>query len=110
MLLQYFVNYNMKKGWYLTTQPILTANWEVSNNGRWVVPFGGGVGRIMKLGFQPVNISVQAYGNAVHPPGASPWGVRASFALLFPKLTKQQQKMMMQQKLKQLEQEQPQKK
>ena len=97
MLLQYFVNYNMKKGWYLTTQPILTANWEVSNNGRWVVPFGGGVGRIMKLGFQPVNISVQAYGNAVHPPGASPWGVRASFALLFPKLTKQQQKMMMQQ-------------
>jgi hypothetical protein len=110
MLLQYFVNYNMKKGWYLTTQPILTANWEVSNNGRWVVPLGGGVGRIMKLGFQPVNISVQAYGNAVHPPGASPWGVRASFALLFPKLTKQQQKMMMQQKLKQLEQEQPQKK
>jgi hypothetical protein len=109
MLLQYFINYNMKKGWYLTTQPIVTANWEVGNNGRWVVPFGGGVGRIMKLGFQPVNINVQAYGNAVHPPGASPWGVRATFALLFPKLTKQQQKMLMQQKLKQLEAEQPQK-
>jgi hypothetical protein len=109
LLLQYFINYNMKKGWYLTTQPILTANWEVSNSGRWVVPFGGGVGRIMKLGFQPVNINAQFYGNAVHPPGASPWGVRVTFALLYPKLTKQEEKMMMEQKLKQLEQEQPQK-
>jgi hypothetical protein len=26
-LLQWFVNYNMKKGWYLTTSPIVTANW-----------------------------------------------------------------------------------
>ena len=111
MLLQYFVNYNMKKGWYLTTQPIITANWNslAPSGSVWLLPFGGGVGRIMKLGFQPVNISVQVYGNAVHPPGSSPWGVRASLALLFPKLTKQQQKMMLQQKLKQMEQEQPQK-
>ena len=87
MLLQYFVNYNMKKGWYLTTQPIITANWNstAASGSVWTLPFGGGVGRIMKLGMQPVNISVQAYGNAVHIPQASPWGVRASFALLFPK-------------------------
>jgi len=105
MLVQYFVNYNMKKGWYLTTQPILTANWNTpaTSGSVWTVPFGGGVGRIMKLGFQPVNINIQAYGNAVHVPGASPWAVRAQLALLFPKLTKQQEKMMMQQKLKQLE-------
>ena len=111
MLLQYFVNYNMKKGWYLSTSPIITANWNTPalSGSVWTVPFGGGVGRIMKLGFQPVNISVQAYGNAVHVPGASTWGVRAQIALLFPKLTRQQQKMMMEQKLKQLEQQQPQK-
>lgn len=111
MLLQYFVNYNMKKGWYLTAQPIITANWNTPapSGSVWTVPFGGGVGRIMKVGFQPVNISIQAYGNAIHPPGASPWGVRANFALLFPKLTRDQQKMMMEQKLKQLEQPQAQK-
>lgn len=109
MLLQYFVNYNMKKGWYLSTSPIITANWNspAPSGSVWTVPFGGGVGRIMKLGFQPVNISVQAYGNAVHLPGASPWGVRAQLALLFPKLGKQQQKMLLEQKLKQLEQEPP---
>src|SRR5271170_3941405 len=59
-LLQWFVNYNMKKGWYLTAGPIVTANWRATNNsGVWTVPFGGGVGRIMKLGFQPVNITAQ---------------------------------------------------
>jgi len=109
MLFQYFINYNLNHGWYITWQPTLTANWEATNGGRWVVPFGGGVGRIMKLGFQPVNITTQFYGNAIHPPGASPWGLRVQLAFLFPKLTKEQQKMMMQQKLKQLEQEEQQK-
>src|SRR5271169_5428284 len=48
-LLQWFVNYNMKKGWYLVTAPIVTANWRASGDNRWVVPFGGGVGRVMKV-------------------------------------------------------------
>jgi hypothetical protein len=64
----------------------------------------------MKLGYQPVNLTAQVYGNGVHPPGASPWGLRFQISFLFPKLTKEQQKMMMEQKLKQLEQEQTQKK
>ena len=60
MLLQYFINYNMKKGWYLTSQPILTANWNTTaaSGSVWTIPFGGGFGRIMKLGMQPVNINV----------------------------------------------------
>jgi len=106
-LLQYFVNYNMKKGYYLLTAPIITADWRETNGGRWVVPFGGGVGRIMRLGFQPVNLQAQLYGNAVHPPGASPWALKMQIAFLFPKLSKEEEKMMMEQKLKQLDEEQP---
>jgi hypothetical protein len=41
-LLQWFVNYNMKKGWYLKTAPIVTANWEAPSNSVWNTPFGGG--------------------------------------------------------------------
>jgi len=108
-LLQWFVNYNMKKGWYLTSGPIITANWRATN-GVWTVPFGGGVGRIMKLGFQPVNITAQFYGNAVYPSGASPWTMKLQIAFLFPRLTKEQEKMMMEQKLKQLNSEAQQKK
>jgi len=65
----------------------------------------------MKLGFQPVNITAQFYGNAVHPPGVSPWGLRLKFVLLFPNLTKEQEKGLLEQKLKQMNQEesQPQK-
>jgi hypothetical protein len=42
----------------------------------------------MRLGPQPVNIAVNFYGNAVHPPGASSWGMRLQIALLYPKKTK----------------------
>ena len=108
MLFQYFINYNMKKGYYLSFSPILTANWMASSGNVWTIPFGGGVGRIMKLGFQPVNITAQFYGNAVYPAGTSPWGMRLQIAFLFPKFTKQQQKEIMEMKLKQLEQEQQQ--
>jgi hypothetical protein len=87
-LFQYFINYNLQKGWYLTWQPTLTANWQVDSPNRWLVPVGGGVGRIMRLGFQPVNLTLQFYGNAVHPPGASPWGMRMQIAFLFPKKPK----------------------
>jgi len=86
MLFQYFINYNLSQGWYVTVSPIITANWVASSaKNIWTVPFGGGVGRIMKFGLQPVNISAQVYANAVYPSGASPWGLRLQIAFLFPK-------------------------
>jgi hypothetical protein len=85
MTLQYFINYNLEKGWFLTTSPIVTANWKASSGNEWVVPVGGGVGRIFKLGMQPVNVSAQFYGNAVRPSGGSPWSMRLQIAFLFPK-------------------------
>ena len=86
MLVQYFINYNLSQGWYVTVSPIITANWVASSaKNIWTVPFGGGVGRIMKFGLQPVNISAQVYANAVYPSGASPWGLRLQIAFLFPK-------------------------
>jgi hypothetical protein len=106
-LLQYFINYNLKKGWYITWQPTLTANWEAPSGSQWVVPFGGGVGRIMKLGFQPVSLTAQLFGNAVHPAGTPAWTMRLQIAFLFPKLTKDQQEMILEKKLKQLQEQPP---
>ena len=110
ILLQYFINYNMKKGWYLTVSPILTADWKASSGNTWTVPFGGGVGRIMKLGFQPVNITAQFYGNAVYPSASSPWGMRLQIAFLFPKSPPKEKMLLMEEKLKELKEEQRQKK
>jgi hypothetical protein len=88
MMLQYFINYNLKKGWYITLQPIITANWRASSGNVWTTPVGGGVGRVMKIGPQPVNLSVQFYGNAAHPVGGSPWSMRMQLAFLYPKKPK----------------------
>jgi hypothetical protein len=90
MTLQYFVNYNLKKGYYVTIQPIITANWNAPNGNVWLVPFGGGIGRIMRLGFQPVNVGVQAFGNVKRPDTfPSPtWQLKFQIAFLYPKRPK----------------------
>jgi hypothetical protein len=91
MTLQYFVNYNLKKGYYLTSQPIISANWNTSSGNVWLVPFGGGIGRIMRLGFQPVNVTIQAYVNAKRPDALpSPtWQLKFQIAFLYPKRPKE---------------------
>jgi len=54
-LAQPFINYNMEKGWYLTSSPIITVNWLAAPGQQWTVPVGGGFGRVFRLGDQPVN-------------------------------------------------------
>lgn len=84
MLLQPFVNYNLPHKWYLTSSPIITANWKL-NEGRWLVPVGGGVGKIVRFGKVPVNIYGQFFGNAEYPNGTSKWSARFQMQLLFPR-------------------------
>ena len=85
MLVQYFINYNMSSGWYLVSAPIITANWEADPDFRWIVPFGGGLGKIVHLGKLPINMNVQGYYNAERPEGAADYSVRFQIQLMFPK-------------------------
>jgi hypothetical protein len=82
-LLQPFVNYNLANGWYLVSSPIITANWQASSD-RWLVPVGGGVGRVFQVGSQPVNASLQAYANLAKPDLFGDVTIRAQIQLLFP--------------------------
>jgi opacity protein-like surface antigen len=83
-LAQPFLNYNMAHGWYLTTSPIITSNWLAASGEQWTVPIGGGFGRVLKVGDQPVNAQIAGYYNALRPTGTPAWQLRASLALLFP--------------------------
>jgi hypothetical protein len=85
MLMQPFVNYNLRHGWYLTSSPIITANWEVSGNNRWTVPVGGGVGRIVHFGKIPVSTYAQVFRNVQRPDGTTGWSTRFQMQFLFPK-------------------------
>ena len=88
MLIQPFINYNLPEGWYLTSAPIITANWEAFGNNssdRWVIPIGGGFGKIVKTGGPPLNMNLQGYYNVVNPTQGSDWQLRFTVALLLPK-------------------------
>jgi hypothetical protein len=67
MLIQPFLNYNLPSGWYLTSSPILTADWTSENGNGWTVPIGGGFGRLFRVGTQPFNASLQAFWNVAKP-------------------------------------------
>ena len=84
MFLQPFVNYNFGRGWYVTSGPIVTANWEASSGNKWTVPVGAGVGKLFKLGKLPINTSLQAYYNAVKPDFGSDWQLRFQVQFLLP--------------------------
>ena len=97
MLLQWFLNYNFPGAFYLTTSPIITANWKAARAGDvWTVPLGGGIGKLFRLGDVfpleghpiaklPMNIQLQAYGNVAKPEFGPKWQLRFQIQFLFPK-------------------------
>ena len=85
MTLQPFFNYNFPGGWYITTSPIITANWDEPSGDIWTVPLGGGFGRVVHLGKLPINLSAQAFYNVATPRHGADWSIRLQCQFLFPK-------------------------
>lgn len=83
-LLQPILNYNIGEGWYLTSVPVITANWEIDDE--WVVPVGGGFGRLVRIGGKlPVDFKAAAYYNVEKPRFAPEWNLQLTVKFLFPK-------------------------
>ena len=97
MLMQPFVNYNLPDGWYLTTSPIVTADWKADKAGDvWTAPLGGGFGKLFRLGQilpleghpiakLPINTQLAAYGNVAKPEFGPAWQLHFQIQFLFPK-------------------------
>jgi len=85
LLVEPFVNYNLDKGWYLITDMIITANWNADSGNRWTVPLGGGVGKLLKIGSQAINVRTEAYYNIAKPDSAPNWQWGFTVQFLFPK-------------------------
>jgi hypothetical protein len=87
MLIQPFLNYNLPRGWYLSSAPIMTSNWVADPPDRWVVPVGGGGGKLWRVGKVglPVNTQLAAFYNAIRPDLSADWQLRVQIQLLFPK-------------------------
>jgi len=84
-VIQPIFNYNLPGGWYLTSVPLMTADWEADDNG-WTVPVGGGFGKVHRFsGMPPMNFQAQAFYNAEKPKDGADWSTRFQIQLLFPK-------------------------
>jgi hypothetical protein len=82
---QLTVNYKLKNRWYLTTSPLITANWEAPKDNRWTVPLGGGIGRVFKMEKKAIAVDVGAYYNVESPRFANDWYSQILVNFLFPK-------------------------
>jgi len=84
LFLQYFINYNFGGGWYATSQPVITADWTQPSGNQWTVPFGGGFGKLQKIGKIPLNFQAEAFWTAFHPDTSpyTPWVIRLQVTLI----------------------------
>jgi hypothetical protein len=78
-----FVYYNLPKGWYVMSSPVMTADWTAKPGEKWTVPVGGGAGRIFKLGLQPVNARVQFWKDVKTATLGPSWTMQAQVQFLF---------------------------
>lgn len=85
--IQPFINYNLPKGYYLTTSPKVVANWAADSGNRWTIPMGIGVGKLVKpKGFLPFNIQIAADYLLESPEfTGGDWAFKFTFTALIPK-------------------------
>lgn len=83
MTINPFFFYNIKRGWYVMSAPIVTADWTAERNKRWTVPVGGGAGKIFKIGSQPLNARAEFFNDVRTTSGGTDWQMQTQLQFLF---------------------------
>ncbi len=83
-LIEPFINWNFGVGWSLSTDPVITANWDKDDDNRWTVPLGLGITRTTRLGKHPINLAAKYYHNIVRPDFGPDDQVQLQITFLFP--------------------------
>lgn len=85
MLVNLFVVRQLGEGWYVNSAPIITSDWTVNSEDRWIVPVGAGGGKLVMLGGKlPLNLQTQLYYNVVRPDFGPEWQWRMQAQFLIP--------------------------
>jgi hypothetical protein len=81
------LSYDLPQGWYLVTAPTFSADWTRSSGDRWLVPFGGGVGRVSEIGKKAMDWNIGLYSNAIRQGGQlyPKWQLSLQWTLLYPR-------------------------
>ncbi|MCD4735545.1 MAG: transporter [Bacteroidales bacterium] len=85
MMLNVFLVRQLGNGWSVNSAPIITADWTADSEDRWIVPLGGGGGKLVMLGGKlPLNLQTQLYYNVVRPDFGPEWQWRVQAQILLP--------------------------
>ena len=81
---QWFVNYNLGKGWAVGSAPIITCDWEITTGDKCTIPWGAQFSKVTHFGNRPVNLLLGYYSNSQHPDGGAEDQIRMQVNFLFP--------------------------
>ena len=65
--LQPTVSYNLRSGWYVMSGPLISADWTAASGQQWIVPLGGGFGKVFSIDRHRLSLSLEHYRNVEHP-------------------------------------------
>lgn len=83
LMLRGTVRRSLANNWFLVSAPVITANWKAQKSSdTWMLPLGGGIGKVINVDSARWALSLQAYANVVKPDGAPDWVIR--FGLILP--------------------------
>ena len=92
-IMQPLVRYQLNKRLFITSSPTISADWLKVVDRGWTLPVGGGIGYVFGSFKNPIQVSVEAYYNALKPSLAGEellgdWTIRTQFQLLIPRRSK----------------------
>jgi len=85
LFVQYIVVCQLKNTWYLISSPFNTANWKADTGEQWLIPIGGGIGKLLRRQGHAFDLQAHLYRNVVHP-ASDPypdWTVRLTVQMFF---------------------------
>jgi hypothetical protein len=90
LIVRPLIRYQFHKNWYVTTSPIISADWTHPDGDGWTVPVGGGLGHVFSVADHPMQVSVEGYYNAIKPSFAGEdllgdWTIRTQLQVIFPR-------------------------
>jgi hypothetical protein len=81
LFLQPFITYQLGRGWYLRSEPLMIFDWETDKQ---LLPINLGIGRVFKIGPRYVNCFVEPAWNVAHDGPAPSYAITFGFSLLYP--------------------------
>jgi hypothetical protein len=83
-LLNPSISYHFVDGWSVGSSPNITADW-IAKGGKWTVPVGGGVAKLIRVGELPLKLAIDSYYNAIRKvAGSDTWVMQLTLTMLLP--------------------------